>query len=771
MLMCSLHRQFQKGFTLFEVMLAMAVSTLICVSLFNFMHQEVIKMRANSEAQQLLLVTRACSNYISANRGALLDASTGALRTDNSFTDIQIFGTASGTIQASGYLPSGALSGSPLGQEYWLRVWRHDVPDLASSRGDRIPVLEGLVYARSGDAIPEDQLANVALSGGPELGYVRQLAVGMAVGGASSPQPGDIITPTGTWGFAAGTWNYGSGPKLSEGHPVGYTASSLSAYTQPWLARLDLGDQNLNTMRADLHMDELKNIYTTGGVLYMKYSNQINPLTGASIGGIYYETPRGGIGYTYALDTDIGLGMIEFHMNSHKLILESVSNREPNVVVPFVLETSCNLTYFNNFVVDGDEVGFCFFAYNGHSVGSMPPISPGINLDTPSMMVGPLYVNRNMYIQKNVFVTDNPKVDVPKYLPSPGITGEIIVVGTDAGGGNIELHGGTAGGGVKIWGKNSDGDLGTPDVLIAGGDKYDTSCINGSCSHGNRGWIQFGPTASGRPGPILSAPYDSSGTVLNLKLDTLYLDGSNAAIVTGGMIIMLGCNHGSSAVRPYFSTSGPSGNMLCFGIGTDSMVRTFDYYFNSHVYVYGDIFSSGKMYAKAKASDSDARLKKDIQPLTHSLEKVLQLQGDSFLWKEEEHNKDGRSFGFIAQEIQKIFPNLVGPGPALTGSSERYLSLNYEGLIAPVVEAIKEFYKKFTDLATKVNHEIARLVQRLETDEQKIQRLETRVAQMEKEFDALKRAKKQPPEPEPAPVAPAAPSPGSPSAPAPMMGQ
>jgi prophage maintenance system killer protein len=49
------------------------------------------------------------------------------------------------------------------------------------------------------------------------------------------------------------------------------------------------------------------------------------------------------------------------------------------------------------------------------------------------------------------------------------------------------------------------------------------------------------------------------------------------------------------------------------------------------------------------------RLKKDIKKISSPLEKILQLNGYTFNWK-----KDGRAdMGVIAQEVEKVFPNIV----------------------------------------------------------------------------------------------------------------
>ena len=88
---------------------------------------------------------------------------------------------------------------------------------------------------------------------------------------------------------------------------------------------------------------------------------------------------------------------------------------------------------------------------------------------------------------------------------------------------------------------------------------------------------------------------------------------------------------------------------------------------------------------------SDVALKKDITPLSDSLAKVKQLKGYSYKFKE----TDIEAIGFTAQDVEKIYP-------ALVEGEEGKKGLNYGGLIAPLVEAVKELSAKVETLETKV---------------------------------------------------------------------
>jgi len=79
---------------------------------------------------------------------------------------------------------------------------------------------------------------------------------------------------------------------------------------------------------------------------------------------------------------------------------------------------------------------------------------------------------------------------------------------------------------------------------------------------------------------------------------------------------------------------------------------------------------------------SDVILKTNIQALNSTLDKVVQLNGFSYNWKEATNK--GTQIGFIAQDIEQQFPELV------TTLDNGYKSVNYLGMTAVLLQAIKE---------------------------------------------------------------------------------
>jgi len=108
--------------------------------------------------------------------------------------------------------------------------------------------------------------------------------------------------------------------------------------------------------------------------------------------------------------------------------------------------------------------------------------------------------------------------------------------------------------------------------------------------------------------------------------------------------------------------------------------------------IYGDFFSGtlkvyGTMIVDSIGGPSDERYKKDIHPLTASLDKIMKLQGVSFLWKDTGSKRgfrQGRQIGLIAQNVESVLPELV-----LTDENG-YKAVAYDKLVPVLVEAVKE---------------------------------------------------------------------------------
>jgi Chaperone of endosialidase/Domain of unknown function (DUF5011) len=101
---------------------------------------------------------------------------------------------------------------------------------------------------------------------------------------------------------------------------------------------------------------------------------------------------------------------------------------------------------------------------------------------------------------------------------------------------------------------------------------------------------------------------------------------------------------------------------------------------------------------------SDARLKTNIQSLdaSTSLAAINSLAPVAYDWLDP--NKGGtRQYGFIAQQVEQVFPNLVSTTSATALTPDGTLGLNYLGLIAPLVEAVQTLSADLSSLAARIS--------------------------------------------------------------------
>ena len=95
---------------------------------------------------------------------------------------------------------------------------------------------------------------------------------------------------------------------------------------------------------------------------------------------------------------------------------------------------------------------------------------------------------------------------------------------------------------------------------------------------------------------------------------------------------------------------------------------------------FGQFISTGGQF-----TGSDRRIKTDIKSLDYGMKKILSLKPTQYKYKIGGENAK-LSYGFIAQEVQEVLPDLV-----ITQQDEdKTLGLNYDGFIPVIVNAVKE---------------------------------------------------------------------------------
>lgn len=114
---------------------------------------------------------------------------------------------------------------------------------------------------------------------------------------------------------------------------------------------------------------------------------------------------------------------------------------------------------------------------------------------------------------------------------------------------------------------------------------------------------------------------------------------------------------------------------------------------------------------------SDVRLKKNIEPFQNGLEIILELNPVRFDWKEDlcptsflqeyrepddQYGYPGkvkRQYGLIAQEVEKIAPDLIGEKKMY---DETYKLIRYEKIVPILISAVQEQQKQIEELKTEI---------------------------------------------------------------------
>lgn len=100
-----------------------------------------------------------------------------------------------------------------------------------------------------------------------------------------------------------------------------------------------------------------------------------------------------------------------------------------------------------------------------------------------------------------------------------------------------------------------------------------------------------------------------------------------------------------------------------------------------------NISNVGVITATDFNSSSDINLKENIQKIENPIDKLLEINGVTFNWIENEK----ASVGVIAQDVEKVLPQLIND----MGSHK---TVNYNGLIGLLVECIKHQQKQIDEL-------------------------------------------------------------------------
>jgi len=170
-----------------------------------------------------------------------------------------------------------------------------------------------------------------------------------------------------------------------------------------------------------------------------------------------------------------------------------------------------------------------------------------------------------------------------------------------------------------------------------------------------------------------SADVNTSGII---TATAFYGDGSNLTGISGG-------GGGGGAAGLWEQTFVGINTISNVGIGTTNPTQKLE--------VFGNIVASGTVTA-----NSDEKLKTNIKTIENALDKVLSIRGVEY----DRIDNNDRQIGVIAQEIEKVIPDIVYP----KGTTPSYgvKSVAYGNIVALLIEAIKEQNLRIDELERRL---------------------------------------------------------------------
>jgi hypothetical protein len=166
--------------------------------------------------------------------------------------------------------------------------------------------------------------------------------------------------------------------------------------------------------------------------------------------------------------------------------------------------------------------------------------------------------------------------------------------------------------------------------------------------------------------------------------------------------------HSSDAAQPILyltATSGSYTGQTIYINNTRAASSAYKFYSANanaveQFYVRGD----GVLYAQNTTiqSLSDGRLKENIRNATEGLDVINALRPIRYDWKTGFGNDRKNQLGFVAQEVEAVFPDAVSEWSKTEGDEEPYKTVGPGALIPVLVKAIQEQQAMIKSLEAKV---------------------------------------------------------------------
>lgn len=179
------------------------------------------------------------------------------------------------------------------------------------------------------------------------------------------------------------------------------------------------------------------------------------------------------------------------------------------------------------------------------------------------------------------------------------------------------------------------------------------------------------------------------------------LNLSNASLYSNSNVVSLNTSGTTASSAATISTIGGTNTKLVIDnlANTISFItagtQSFQMNSSSIASFTSDVYVGGNLFVNSLIHTSDKELKNDIKPFSTSVNDVLKLESKQFTWK----SNNSADIGFIAQEVQAVWPELTQVGPS--GS----IGIAYSRMFPLLIESIRELNNRILYLESLQNLE------------------------------------------------------------------
>jgi hypothetical protein len=259
-----------------------------------------------------------------------------------------------------------------------------------------------------------------------------------------------------------------------------------------------------------------------------------------------------------------------------------------------------------------------------------------------------------------------------------------------------------------------------------------TLVVNVNCNGGRGGEISITNIAGGSIGSEAALNFGFGGSSYNLdngnaQMKAVYTGANEATDIVfsswngaswgermrilNNSALMIGVSSGFPSVNYKLYVNGYGGVWADASNGGDAAFvarGTTGFYFygmdNSSVNKF-NVANSGQISSTSTSISaiSDIRHKENIAHLETGLSEILALQPRRFDWKEGKGTGRKNVAGFVAQEMENIFPDLVDEWREQMGATETFKSIRMSDMIPTLVKAIQEQQCTICSQASMIN--------------------------------------------------------------------